>query len=377
MVKNLKKAICLSLICCVEIFANDISKTTTLDAINVTANKFDENINEEPQSLSIITSEEFEEKEIKNIFDLLKSVPSMYVGSGLNERINVRGLNYSMFSHSNPVTMYVNGVSQSLSYGYNNLSLSNIERIEILRGPQSTIYGKDSIGGVINIIKKEPRNKLEASLGLEYGTNNYIQGVLSTSGAIVKDKFYLSLDAVASKDDGWIKNTLKGGEKANDKKRQDFSTTFKFTPSDELSFKLNTSTNKLRDNFIDGLFKYTINEAKNVSRKDIKNQAFEIPSYSKVGVNSGAFSIAYDLEKMKFTSITTYKKNNMERNLDYAFNDDPSLNDFYSFEDFEAKTLAQEFRISSEKPFKYVTGIYYESEKIDSKYLQELEGKRI
>lgn len=67
----------------------------------------------------------------------------------------------------------------------------------------------------------------------------------------------------------------------------------------------------------------------------------------------------------------------MERNLDYAFNDDPSLNGFYSFEDFEAKTLAQEFRISSEKPFKYVTGIYYENEKIDSKYLQELGGKRI
>ena len=77
-----------------------------------------------------------------------------------------QGLNASMFTNNNPLVIYIDGVPHSGRYG-SDASLANVERIEVLRGPQGTLYGKDAIGGVINMVTKDPGNEWQGKVDAE------------------------------------------------------------------------------------------------------------------------------------------------------------------------------------------------------------------
>ena len=220
------------------ILANSVLGTEdiVLGEVAVTANKISENLNDVPQSISVVDSTELEERGVKNVEELTKTIPSITGVSGMYEGISTRGLNPSIFTSSNPVTVYVGGVAQSnKDAAY--IPITNIDHVEILRGPSSAIYGKDSIGGVINIVLKEPTNEWSGSVGAEYGSSKYMLGLFETSGALIDDKLFLGLNGSASKDGGWIINDLKG-EKANDKKNYNFGLNLKIVPTDRLSVKI-------------------------------------------------------------------------------------------------------------------------------------------
>ena len=188
----------------------------TLGEVAVTVNKISENLKDVPQSISVVNSSELEERGVKNVEELVKTIPNITGVGGMYEGISTRGLNPSIYTTSNPVTVYVGGVAQSnKDAAY--IPITNIERVEVLRGPSSAIYGKDSIGGIINIVLKEPTNEWTGGVGAEYGTSKYMLGLFETSGALIDDKLFLDLNGSASKEDGWIINDL-NGEKANDKK---------------------------------------------------------------------------------------------------------------------------------------------------------------
>lgn len=130
----------------------------TLGEVAVTANKISENLKDVPQSISVVNSSELEERGVKNVEELVKTIPNIAGVGGMYEGISTRGLNPSIYTSSNPVTVYVGGVAQSnKDAAY--IPVTNIERVEVLRGPSSAIYGKDSIGGIINIVLKEPDNE--------------------------------------------------------------------------------------------------------------------------------------------------------------------------------------------------------------------------
>ncbi len=142
-------------------------QTTTLETVTVTANKQEENVQEVPQAITVIDEEILEEKGIKSVVDVIEQVPNLSVGSwGDANSVNFRGLNTSFFTSKNPVVIYIDGVPITDQYAYE-AALSNAQRVEVLRGPQGSLYGKDAIGAVINIVTKKPNNTLSGSVGLE------------------------------------------------------------------------------------------------------------------------------------------------------------------------------------------------------------------
>ena len=101
-----------------------------------------------------------------------------------------RGLGNSAFTGKNPFVIFVDGIPID-DMGYYDLGLVDIERVEVLRGPQGTLYGKNAIGGVINIQSKIPDNEVKTKLRAEIdGNETYDLGV-SFSGPIVEDNLYL------------------------------------------------------------------------------------------------------------------------------------------------------------------------------------------
>ncbi|WP_323588873.1 TonB-dependent receptor [Aliarcobacter butzleri] len=361
MLKN-KKILFLSLITSSLLHANE-TQTSLIEEIIVNANKMEENIKDVPQSISIITQEDIEQKGIKNIQDVIKEVPNMSIDS-INQ-VSFRGINTSTFTTNNPVVIYLDGVPYYSMYDFNP-SLANVEQIEILRGPQGTLYGKDAIGGVINIVTKLPKNKWQGSIGAEYGNDNYMQTTLNTSGAIIDDKLFAGINGSYNHNDSWMKNNYPGAkEDANEKNDRKTSGFLLYKPTDNLSARLTIADdyNKFYDNSF--ISPKSINS---ISRNDGENRNFDVDSYNKMETKSQALNVAYEFEKIKLESISTHKKNSMDSKYDANtyIHDGSNL---YNYVDTD--TYTEELRLSSKnQDIKWLTGLYFDKEntEIDTGY---------
>ncbi len=188
--------------------APDGSDMRTLDEIVVTASGFEQAIREAPASISVITREQLETKPVHNLADALVDVEGVDVGVGLDKtgapQISLRGM------PSSYTLILVDGRRQNSSgnvtpndFGStaNNFipPMSAIERIEVIRGPMSTLYGSDAMGGVVNIITRRIGQTwggnvtLEATLQGDDAFGDTLGGNFYLHGPIVRDVLGLAL----------------------------------------------------------------------------------------------------------------------------------------------------------------------------------------
>ena len=127
-------------------------------------------------------------------------------------------------------------------YGFD-FSLVNVERIEVLRGPQGTLYGKDAIGAVVNIITKAPDNTWHGKIGTEYSSFNTWYSQAAVNGPIMADRLFLGVSGQYEKTDGWIKNEYPGmNEDVGRNSKHDMNGYLLFTPTDRLRMRLGIDT---------------------------------------------------------------------------------------------------------------------------------------
>jgi len=162
------------------------SVKTTLSEIVVTANKTETPYYTLGSSVSIITSEEISRQNLRTVVDVLREMPGLTItqqgGPGKLAYVYIRG------SNSNHTLVIIDGVkmndasSPNNAFDFSTLNTNDIERIEIVRGPQSTLYGSEAIAGVINIITKRGTDKPQFNFLGEGGSNNYYRGNFSAQG---------------------------------------------------------------------------------------------------------------------------------------------------------------------------------------------------
>jgi iron complex outermembrane receptor protein len=176
-----------------------------LDQVIVTAEKKEENLQAIPSSISAFNAKSINDYRLWNSKDLTGIVPNLYSanpGDGRNVT-SIRGITSS--SYDPAVTTYIDGVNQFTLDTYIP-QLFDVARIEVLRGPQGTLYGRNAMGGVINIITREPTNKtngfLEISAG-NYGEQRYT-GAIRTP--IIKDKLFIGASLLYEGLDGYYTN---------------------------------------------------------------------------------------------------------------------------------------------------------------------------
>lgn len=361
-----KKLVFLSLVCSTLLYANNTKNTnaTNLDSITVTANKVEENIKDVPQSITVIDGTVIEEKGIKKISEVIKEIPNMNFQNSTNGGMSsFRGLNTSMFTNNNPVVIYVDGVPYYDRVDFNP-SLENIERIEVLRGPQGTLYGKDAIGAVINIITKAPTNEWSGSLLAEYGNDNLYKTSFNTSGAIIENKLFAGINGSFKKEDGWITNNYSGmDEDANKKSDRKTSAFLLFEPNEKFSAKITMTNNYEKDYFMDGFSADPSIDINKLKREDAENVSFDVPAYERTKVKSENLNLSYEFEKIRLESITTHKRVDFDGEYDTDnFSNTPS-DGLGQFNYTELKTWTQELRLSSKnQDIKWITGLYFDKE---------------
>jgi vitamin B12 transporter len=211
---------------------------TTEPTVVVTAARSETPINEIASSMTVITADDIARENRPTVTELLRDVPGITVantgGVGQSTRIFMRGTN------SNHVLVLIDGVrvndpsDPGDAFDFSNLTTDNIERIEVLRGPQSTLYGSQAIGGVINIITKQGKGAPSYSGFAEYGRYNSRREGVGSSGEIGRTSYSVTAseghtDGISSYD-----KRLGGHEKDG---------------NDTYTLSANTAT-RLTDNFV-------------------------------------------------------------------------------------------------------------------------------
>ncbi|MCX7797140.1 MAG: TonB-dependent receptor [Melioribacter sp.] len=232
-------------------FANLLSAQTdtlktTLSEIVVTANRTETPYYSLGSSVTIISAEQINAKHYNTVVDILRDVPGLTIvqqgGPGKIANLFMRGAN------SNHTLVFIDGVkmndasSPNNAYDFSILNVNDIEKIEIVRGPQSTLYGSDAVAGVINIITKAYSQKQKYSLNAEGGSNSFYRGNILLTGSYKLVSYLLSASGMGSK--GISASSSKYGNNETDK------------------FSNNSITSKINFNFLENLslnliYKYT------------------------------------------------------------------------------------------------------------------------
>jgi iron complex outermembrane receptor protein len=351
-------------------------ETTVFEPVIVTAQKREQNIYEVPVAISAFTAETMERQGINDLTDIGKFVPNLNVTgfsaghtSSVNPFIRGIGLQDHLITTDPGVGVYVDGVYLGRQVGQN-WSLANIERVEVLRGPQGTLYGRNSIGGAINLITRQPGDEDGGRVSFTAGSRGRMNADFYANMRL-GDQLAMSFTGAYQHRDGLgrfvnIENPRKKVGETDDVSGR---VAIKWSPTDRLSFLLaadgNDGEGGLRpyDTLIDevptgGVYAAGYRNSDTATNPYNNNTGQE----SQIAVTNEArgvsLTVDYDItDTMAAKLIVSDRHSEYKAGLD----DDGFFDDFLSFpEDGEADQQSAELQLTGEfGQFDYVAGLYW------------------
>lgn len=327
---------------------NDI----TLQEVLVTAEKVENSLQKVPITVSAIGAKGIEAQKIVQYSDLLMAAPnfmSMNAGSPTLNMISARGI--LTFSTDSALGVYIDGVPMFAGYG-SSIQLMDIERIEILRGPQSTLYGRNALGGIIQVITKKPTNYTRGFAEITLGNYNYQRYGAGISGPLVKDKLYAGFNGLYDAYKGFITNEFTGDDFDHP---QSYNGNFylKYLANDRLKFTLNT---KAERNDVTGTFPYALSYETALNNPRTVNQ--DGTNMEVRNIVSASILTKYSRDSYAISATTGYTfRDGIYENYDFDF----TPYDFVIYESSQAqKTVTQEVKIVThqEKKWQFIGGLF-------------------
>ena len=236
----------------------DPEPTTTApepDAVTVTARRRPEDAQKIPISLSVVDADLIEKSYTVNTRDLTLLVPALNYSSAnpRNTAFTIRGLGSSVVAVSQANDGLEPGVGFYVDQVYHArpataaFDFVDLERVEVLRGPQGTVFGKNTTAGAIHLITKAPSFTPEATVELSYGDYNFLQLRAAASGPILGDTIAARISALVTRRDGVIRN-IRTGQLHNNVNNEALRGQLLWAPSTDLSFKLAIDYANFRSN---------------------------------------------------------------------------------------------------------------------------------
>ncbi len=331
------------------------------DAIYVTARHRQENIQDIPVSVTALDQAQLEAASVNSLRDMTHLLPGVQFTErgSLSTQLTIRGVGGDSrnIGIEAGVGMYIDGVYVPRTSGYNS-DLADIARVEVLRGPQGTLFGKNTIGGVVNIISKDPTDVTEGSAYVSYGNYNALRTQAVVSGPLA-DNLYGKITIATFDRDGYIHN-LYNDKYVNDENRRGGKLQLVYLPSDALTIKLSADATYDRRTAL----QTQMDSPKGAAAPYYTGNRFEAntdkPNDDRRDMWGTSLTAEYALpNQMTITSISAYRKVNVTVSSDIdqlpinIFNSDP-LTDF-------VQMASQELRLTSggSGPLSFVGGLYY------------------
>lgn len=327
------------------------SQVVGLGEIIVTAQKRSENLQDVPTAVTAFESDALEKRGFTRIEDLSTAVPNLNIVNASDARtaqFTIRGITgQTLFPGSeSSVGIFIDGVYVNNPIAQN-FDILDIERVEVLRGPQGTLYGRNTTAGAINLISRKPSSEFSGSGLIELGNYNSQRLRAGVSGPLVDGLLYGQVSASYRRRDGFGRNTTRGDE---------FDTAdvaaaraaFRLTPSDAL--EINFSIDGLTEDRIPGSMDPTP-----FDRKDDFNTAIS-ERRDVYGVNLTA---DYEFTSgLTLTSISAFRDYDFRRVGD---DDGSALTGFISPVTESTWQFSEELRLASPtgQRFEWVAGAYF------------------
>ena len=204
------------------------------DVVTVTARRREESLQDVPVAISAISGDTIEQRGLTNVREVASQVPGLNINSDGSGRafVAIRGVGVTLVQSVQPgVGIFVDGIYRP-NTAYLNNPLLDVQRIEVLRGPQGTLYGKNTLGGAINVITRRPGNELEVRGVASYAAPDDAWLVsASVSTPIIEDELALRVAASHREQDGFLTNTVIGGNQ-NYLNTDSVNATLRATPGD-------------------------------------------------------------------------------------------------------------------------------------------------
>ena len=330
--------------------AEEADKVLELETMTVTVQKREENIQDVPASITALSEIQIEDANIESTTDIDAFIPNFTtfgVGGSPSSFYSIRGLS-NMIQLTRSVGTYIDDVP-TMSDFVNDSRLYELERIEVLKGPQGNLYGMNTEGGVINIITKKPGNIWTAKATAGYGDYETQLYRASVSGPVIKDTLFFGLSGVYDKQgEGYI--DFHGAGEEADREMSAGRGQIRWTPGENMDI-LFTSTVETRNHGMWGLV------IKDDDPFDMPKQ--NVDEYMDLDVDTQSLRIKYIAPWFELTSISARYANEMEQvgNFDYT---GQNLMNFLNYGD--DTILSQEIRLSSsasESPLKWLVGGAY------------------
>lgn len=349
--------------------------------IVITATKREQSLQNVPISVSVTSAATVEKAQIRDLIDLQSIVPSLKVAqsnAAAQTNFIVRGFGNGNgnFGIESSVGVFIDGVYRSRSFSALD-DLPEIERIEVLRGPQSTLFGKNVSAGAISIITKKPQFKLGGEA--EAGIGNYDSRLLKgTVTGPISNTLAVRLSGSLTRRSGYFKNLTTGSD-LNDRNRFSFRGDLLWQPSSALSVRVIADYSRIKEEccgvvslfngpatqFIAAPPPFGLGKPVNDPNRKFKYETvLNTDPKSKIVGKGLSAQIDYDIGIGKLTSITAYRDqfNSSAEDVDFTGADIANRTDR-----IRTKTFTQEVRLASTGagPFNWLVGAFYMHEKLN------------
>ncbi len=349
------------------------------DDIIVTATKRQQTLQEIPVAVTVTSGEDIEKAQVRDLSDLQTLAPTLRVTqlqSSANTNFVIRGFgNGANNAGIEPsVGVFIDGVYRSRSASAIG-DLPNLQRVEVLRGPQSTLFGKNASAGVISIVTAAPKFEFGGSAEVGYGNYNAIIAKADITGPI-SDNIAFSLAGNFNKRDGYA-NDLGLNSKVNERNRYGTRGQLLIQASDDFTIRVIGDYDRINEDCcVAGNIRSNsgLTPLLNIlaggpgidpDRPFSYNVYTNLPSENLIDNYGGSVQMDYDLGNISLTSISSYRGVDSFSNQDSDFTAADLLQ--RNSNDTDIRTFTQELRFTTdlEGPINFLLGGYYFNEKIN------------
>lgn len=332
-----------------------------VDTIVVTSAKREQTLQDIPVAVSVVNTDTIEKSAIVDIIDLQNAIPSLRVtqlqtSSQTNFLIRGFGNGANNTGIENSVGVFVDGVYRSRTPAAI-LDLPVLERIEVLRGPQSTLFGKNTSAGVISIVTQKPQQEFGGAVEATYGNYNQANFKGTLTGPL-SDELSFRVSGSYNNRDGYYTNTVLNND-INDRDRWSIRAQLQFDPNEKASFRLIGDYNKIEEvccgalqllngpatQFIGAPVPFGLGaEIGDDSDPSARTVAYDVNPVNRLVGQGLSLQSDFDLGWANLTSITAYRKqtDSSDSEVDFSSADIASIPAARDF-----KTFTQEFRLTN------------------------------
>ncbi|WP_166423676.1 TonB-dependent receptor [Paraglaciecola sp. 20A4] len=346
-----------------------IEKNKEYEVVVVTAQKRAQKLSEVPIAISSFNAANIEQTSITQLTELADFIPNLSITrtADISSAITIRGIgsNSRNIGFDTRVGVYLDGVYLGQSPALNQ-ELLDLARIEVLRGPQGTLFGKNTVAGAINLISKKPSDELEGQISGSLGNMNAreIQGQINLP---ISDTSAVKLAATKLDRDGYIKNLLTGHD-LNERDALAYRGQFLTQLSDKLEFNFSIDgLNTERLSFLGEAISDTLGNTLDTGAPNKNEVATTIDTYEKRDIWGAAIDFTYRTDNgYDVKSITAYR----DTDSFYRNDSDYATADLLVIEYADQyQQWSQELQLISEQgksPLDYIAGIYLYRQNADT-----------